>query len=548
MTNETNASLPKNPGTLENVEPGVRNYIRKSGNFKGAENWRAVGFDNIPYSTPDGTLKAVIGTNFANYAYFVNDTVLNNILIPGQPYTLSVCVRANRSMIRTIQIVTDTASHVAFTKSIALTDSFQTFTATFTVSQIPTVNLYMRIGIAGEDWSTGDWLEIKYFKLEKGNTATDWLPAPEDVEEGIYTSDITLTGSYSKNNLKISGKSMLSLDSAKQQTIKWIGTPDANFSAIEERTAIVADQRDITTTATLLSDVFTLIGNSQLEFLLDYACDVTISPNTTTSGGIIVPIGEPARIPLCKVEVLQSNDNNIISTKDYTDLACTGKQISFPLPAGSYRFRITTTNRIYYAAGITRLPDTMTARATCRAYMNNENTAYQGKITGYNVYHVIGRNGMATIWNEENYFYMSPESTDLLKTRGNAELLSPDGRYGLQVRNNGVKIISGSQECMPAPVLCGGNVGVTGGKGNSIGYLNYTPTTDSSTGITRIQHNYGSNHYVVIATVNGEVSACRDNIITVISKTDNYFEVLGKNCTSGINENTPFYFVMFKAN
>lgn len=41
--------------------------------------------------------------------------------------------------------------------------------------------------------ATGDWFEIepKSLKLEKGNKATDWTPAPEDIDAGITNAQTT---------------------------------------------------------------------------------------------------------------------------------------------------------------------------------------------------------------------------------------------------------------------------------------------------------------------------------------------------------------------
>lgn len=41
---------------------------------------------------------------------------------------------------------------------------------------------------------TGVWYQFKNLKIEKGNQATDWTPAPEDVQSDIDTAQSTADG------------------------------------------------------------------------------------------------------------------------------------------------------------------------------------------------------------------------------------------------------------------------------------------------------------------------------------------------------------------
>lgn len=193
-------------GMLVNgLEIGGRNMIRNSGYFRSVTGWKAAGFNSNPILTETATIKATIGENFSSWAYLVNDTILNDLLIPGKTYTATGCLRANRSMQRYLQIITDTSSHVTISQGIRLSTSFQTFSVTFTYTTPSVDNLYMRIGQVGEDaWTIGDWLEIKYFKLEQGHKSTDWSPSPEDIDERFEESRYLLD-TFAKGKTEIDG-------------------------------------------------------------------------------------------------------------------------------------------------------------------------------------------------------------------------------------------------------------------------------------------------------------------------------------------------------
>lgn len=69
---------------------------------------------------------------------------------------------------------------------------------TFKFTKSPSVMTDMKCDIFVRNWS-GD-LYFKNLKLERGNKATDWSPAPEDVDDNI---------AYSINNLSIGGRNLI---------------------------------------------------------------------------------------------------------------------------------------------------------------------------------------------------------------------------------------------------------------------------------------------------------------------------------------------------
>ncbi|MED4916706.1 phage tail spike protein [Geobacillus thermodenitrificans] len=69
-----------------------------------------------------------------------------------------------------------------------ITDQYQRVTYTTTITEIPGNTGQARIEFWGIDSKTTK-IYIRYFKLEKGNRATDWTPAPEDVDGQISGLD-----------------------------------------------------------------------------------------------------------------------------------------------------------------------------------------------------------------------------------------------------------------------------------------------------------------------------------------------------------------------
>lgn len=125
-------------------------------------------------------------------------------LIAGEQYTLAVDVMG-------------TAKQVAFrwgSKEISPYQSFKAFDInntswtrvvwTFTLP-VGTLNTYLRIqGAVNNQYATGfsggETLRFRYVKLESGNKATDWTPAPEDTPK-IYIHPYTGTDYTALNRL-----------------------------------------------------------------------------------------------------------------------------------------------------------------------------------------------------------------------------------------------------------------------------------------------------------------------------------------------------------
>lgn len=118
----------------------------------------------------------------------------------------------------------------------------------------------------GMDSGTGVWYQFKNLKIEKGNKATDWTPAPEDVQSGIDTAQSTAdnvqtTVTQTRTEVEALKTSTESLTTAmreytkttdfeaykKQVTSQLSQTPDAieaRFATIEQNVSKVGNASD----------------------------------------------------------------------------------------------------------------------------------------------------------------------------------------------------------------------------------------------------------------------------------------------------------------
>ncbi|WP_448912568.1 phage tail spike protein [Gemella sp.] len=180
---ETANSFSREISNVRNSIPtsvGGRNYITNSKNLntKGFYSWnkwdKSVSEDTIILTKVDGS---------DTYGFWFNLTDLVKNQFQNETLTWSIDIKASRNM---------TLRNVGFEsnglKQVNITTEWQRLSHTFTnkftkyfafVFYNPTAN-----------FSNGDKIYIKLPKLEKGNVATDWIPAPEDVEQNVNDLNI----------------------------------------------------------------------------------------------------------------------------------------------------------------------------------------------------------------------------------------------------------------------------------------------------------------------------------------------------------------------
>lgn len=247
---------------------GGRNYITDSKNLnnKGFYSW-----DKWEKSVEGDTLVLTKKGKSGDEGFFLALTELVKTQFQDETMTWSIEVRANRNL---------TFRNVGFEtngqKQVDITTQWQRIKHTFVnkfnnwyqfTFYTPTTN-----------FNNGDKIYIRLPKLEKGNIATDWTPAPEDDQQSInelnswkqtttgtlntVTSTLNDTVRHSQlqitadsinfgSNKVFDGRNLASMltvspDSIKAITDKLVITPaNENLAKIEYRNGVTFNQRDL---------------------------------------------------------------------------------------------------------------------------------------------------------------------------------------------------------------------------------------------------------------------------------------------------------------
>ena len=232
--------------SIDNLEIGGRNYVVKKDSYSTTANGITVDYDGDVYH--------VYGTNTkTNVNYSIGNWVQrDNIFEPEAVYTVSTTTPLPRGLYLGINTRNSRGNEIrAGSNSYFLGDGSKT-SKTFTCTQ--DTNGYL-IGFFGIEASCRT-IDVTFkIKLEKGNRATDWTPAPEDVDAGIanaqetadsianniYVPDSTLLdgskisdGSLSINQMDDTVAGTYSDPTTKKGTMEWnddalhIKSTDAN--------------------------------------------------------------------------------------------------------------------------------------------------------------------------------------------------------------------------------------------------------------------------------------------------------------------------------
>lgn len=186
---------------LDNLEIGGRNYIVKTDSFSSTKNGITVDYD--------GNVYHVYGTNTKTdadygFVYFVDRT---NVFEPGVVYTVSTTTPLPSGLYLGINTRNSIGNEVkAASNSYFYGDGSKT-SNTFTCIQDTNGELRCFFGINADCGTVDVTFKIK---LEKGNKATDWTPAPEDVDEDIDNVwEKADNAQTSIDNLEIGGRNLV---------------------------------------------------------------------------------------------------------------------------------------------------------------------------------------------------------------------------------------------------------------------------------------------------------------------------------------------------
>ncbi|HCD9234506.1 TPA: hypothetical protein NEG48_001488 [Elizabethkingia anophelis] len=162
-------------GLVDNLQIGGRNLLQKSANIVMSGN----DYQNSDNSVP-GELTVLRLGKWNCYSWLTLPTGYDKV---GKQLTMSLELYVDR------QINFGVGVHFAYEQNLIRKDvSYITpgkWTKVFiTYDKITGTNVSL-IGLDGIDAPVGTKIKYRNFKLEEGNKATDWTPAPEDVQEQL---------------------------------------------------------------------------------------------------------------------------------------------------------------------------------------------------------------------------------------------------------------------------------------------------------------------------------------------------------------------------
>lgn len=158
--------------TPEGIVVGGCNLLLSTQTFK--PNFGLNGTSDTPIKDTDGFYYVSLRNSWSNYIYQFIDLVL------GQTYTISFYAKCDSNV--QLEIKDDSENNIPLAYATINSKDWKLYNTTFVVRTkkvTPKVCFLTR-----QDSAT---IYIKKIKLEKGNKATDWTPAPEDVDEAINT-------------------------------------------------------------------------------------------------------------------------------------------------------------------------------------------------------------------------------------------------------------------------------------------------------------------------------------------------------------------------
>lgn len=183
-----------------NLVKGTAKMISGTASFAGGK-WRASGGATsnptgatLPDPRLGGYIRSTNTGSSASQCGLCQDNVPS--LITGQIYTMSFWIRASvAGLTIKVQPAWKTSSQYAMVENAGTTTtSWQRITATAIIGGTQS-DTYSAAYVYAMALPAGEWFEVCGMKLEKGNTATDWTPAPEDLEERVTAAELKITDS-----------------------------------------------------------------------------------------------------------------------------------------------------------------------------------------------------------------------------------------------------------------------------------------------------------------------------------------------------------------
>ena len=197
---------------------GGRNLIRNSDFSFGGDMWDG----NFNITEEGALLESVAGRA---------DYIQNTTLIPEGEYVVQIRYRVVEGQAPYLHVAdgTDMTSPKGLYVFTIGDNEWQTVTIPIIVNSASRFYAIRYAAGSPVDHLEGKVL-IQWIKIEKGNKATDWTPAPEDIDQAINTVDTKIDNKVSEINLSLDG-----ITSRVSDTESAISTIDGEVSSLQSR-------------------------------------------------------------------------------------------------------------------------------------------------------------------------------------------------------------------------------------------------------------------------------------------------------------------------
>lgn len=188
---------------VNSIEVGGRNLVLNTAGMPagGSGGWRASGgtvthveIANPPISGITGGIRVTNNGSSATRIGLAQDNRYNTF-VAGEKYSQSFWIRASSSFASTVDCqpvwISSGQTTGSVGTSMTLTTSWQYVKGEGKTLNGAQSNYYSAGYAYASNVPAGGYIEICANKVEKGNKATDWTPAPEDVDASIATAQAT---------------------------------------------------------------------------------------------------------------------------------------------------------------------------------------------------------------------------------------------------------------------------------------------------------------------------------------------------------------------
>lgn len=207
------------------INVGGRNLLMNTRDF-GGNKWILVGTSTPPVYDTDGMYYIGVVDTWSNYA----KQIIN--IDPGE-YIISLYAKSSKQAVLEIKDDSSIHNHVIGNITVS-SNTWEKYTLSFknTYATYP----FMFTLLTRQNTST---IYVKKIKLEKGNKATDWSPAPEDMATADSLADVnnSLTDATNdlQSNINSTNKNLQDIQNSQNEVYEIISQNKSQISSLTQR-------------------------------------------------------------------------------------------------------------------------------------------------------------------------------------------------------------------------------------------------------------------------------------------------------------------------